>query len=714
LKRSTRWRSLATSALATRRKDVTGAVLVCVAILLLLSRVFSVSCSGAEPCVTLAELRDGAFLPEAAHLFDQNGELIAEVAGPLRRTLAAEEIPLLLADAFVAVEDRRFWEHGGVDALGVVRAALRNVRAGEIEEGASTIPMQLVRTLWAESLRDMGPWRRKIIEARTAPRLIGDLGHERVLLLYLNAIYLGNGIYGVERAAEHYFGTGVDSLTLGQLATLVGMTRAPELYDPRRHPERAREVRDVVLRTLADEGLITASEAESASRDLELAPLDSTLAERRRRTHLSAAVLRELRDVAPELAGRPGLRIHTTIDSRVQEEGTRAVEVQLAAIESGRYGPLEEGDSLAPLEAAAVALEPRTGAVLAWIGGRDFARSEFDRVEQGRRQVGSLVKPLLVATALEAGYGITDMVSADTVPIQTDRGPWLPADHVQETALPLREALVRSSNRAAAHLGESLGLEHVARLAERGGLGDPIPVLPSSAIGAFDASLLDVTAAYSAFGNGGVRVEPHLIRRIHGPDDSILWVRPDTQPPQRAMDERTAFVVLDAMRAVVDRGTGYQIRAAGYWGPAAGKTGTTNEGRDAWFVGLTPGMVAGIWIGYDRPGRIVQGRGGGDLAAPSWGAWMRALERTPRFVRAAWIPPSGVERVRYEEATGRVVSLGCDVQLGVGYHEAWVHEGRYERGGCGADRGWLRRLWRGIVPLDPQPVVERRNRPRRR
>jgi penicillin-binding protein 1A len=465
---------------------------------------------------------------------------------------------------------------------------------------------------------------------------------------------------------------------------------------------------------LAAEGIVTRAEADEASaRDLELAPLDPDFAGRRRRTHLTAAVMRELRVVAPDLAGQPGLRIHTTIDSRVQEEGRAALEAQLAAIESGRYGRLEVRDSLMTLEGAAVALEPRSGAVLAWIGGRDFARSEFDRVEQGKRQVGSLVKPFLVAAAIESGYGITDMVSADTVPIATDQGPWLPADHVQETELPLREALVRSSNRAAVHLGQSLGLERVARLAARGGLGDEIPLLPSSAIGAFDASLLDLATAYAPFGNGGLRVEPHLIRRIHGPDGSLLWERPGTGEPSRVFDERNAFVVLDALRAVVDRGTGNPIRASGYWGPAAGKTGTTNDGRDAWFVGLTPAMVAGVWIGYDQPRRIVPGRGGGDLAAPSWGAWMKALERTPRSVRAAWIPPSGVELVRYKEATGEVVDFSCDVQLGMGYHEAWVHAGRYRRAVCDAP-GWLRRLWRGIVPFEPQPIAATREKPGRR
>jgi len=657
-----------------------------------------VTCGRTPDCVSLRDLRAGARLPEAVRIYDAGGGLMAEVAGPLRHSLESDEIPELVADAFVAVEDRRFWDHDGVDAVGVLRAAVRNLRAGGIEEGASTIPMQLVRTLWAEPLRDVGPWRRKIIEARTAPRLIEDLGHERVLDLYLNAIYMGNGVYGIDRGAEQYFGVGVSDLTLGQLATLVGMTRAPEYYDPIRHPERATEVRNLVLSTLADAGLISEEErADAVARDLQVAADDSPLVERRRRTHVTAAVLRELREVAPELAGRPGLSVRTTIDPVVQAAGAEVLAAQIERIEAGRYGAFQRGDSAAPLEGAAVALEPQTGAVLGWVGGRDFARSEFDRVEQARRQVGSLVKPFLVAAALQDGYGITDLVSSDTVPIQTGEGPWLPADHVIETVLPLREALVRSSNRAAAHLGVALGLEQFARVAELDGLAPSVPALPSTSIGAFDASLLDMTAAYALFGNGGVRVEPHMIDRVDAPDGTTLWSRPDALAPTRVMDPATAFVVLDAMRAVVDRGTGYPVRGGGYWGPAAGKTGTTNDGRDAWFVGLTPGLAAGVWIGFDQPRPIVRGQGGGDLASPAWGAWMSALESTPRAVRAAWIPPSGVERVFYDGRTGQVVELSCGVGADSGLYEAWVSVGRFERRPCESP-GLLRRLWRRIAP----------------
>ncbi len=690
--------------LSRARRPVIAGVGVGLIAFVALARTFSVSCPDRSACVTLDELRRGAALPEALHLYDRDGALFAEVGGPIRRALSAEEIPDLLEDAFVAVEDRRFWEHGGVDGRGVVRAALRNLQEGGRAEGASTIPMQLVRTLWAESLRGAHPWRRKFIEARLAPRLIKDLGHERVLTLYLNAIYLGNGVYGVERASQYYFGIGVDSLSVGQIATLVGMTRSPESYEPFGHPERSLDVRNGVLLALMEAGLVTPEQAqEAATMGLELTRRRPPGPVTPERNHVTAAVTRELRRISTRLAAQPGLRIHTSIDSRMQVEGEAALEAQLAGIEGGRYGPYLRRDSTAVLQGAALALDARTGAVRAWVGGRDFSRSEFDRVEQSRRQVGSLIKPFLVAAAVERGYGIIDLVSSDTVPIATESGGWLPADHVEDTALPLREALVRSSNRAAAHLGAALGTQTVVSVAERAGLGE-VPALPSSSLGAFEASLLEMTAAYAAFGNGGLSVTPYLIERVEGPDAEVLWTRTEAEH-EPVIDPRAAFVVLDALQAVVDRGTGSAVRSAGYRGAAAGKTGTTNEGRDAWFIGLTPGVAAGVWIGFDQPREIVAGRGGSALAAPVWGTWMRKSSAQGIGGEGGWIPPAGVERVRYDPTTGEVLDRGCGRPLRADFPEAWVVSGSYEPQLCrGGLRGWLDGIWRGIAPRRPGPL----------
>jgi penicillin-binding protein 1A len=671
------------------------------------SSALSVSCDDQPACVTLSELHDGASLPEAIHIFDRTGAPLAHVAGPLRMALPEERYPEQIAAAFVAVEDRRFWQHEGVDFRGIFRAAMRNLSAGGVEEGASTIPMQLVRTLWAGSLKDVGPWRRKIIEARTAPRLIEELGHREVLRLYLNSIYMGDGLYGVEAAARHYFGTSVDSLNLAQMATIVGMTPAPEYLEPREHPERSRTRRDVVLGVLAQAGVVTEEEAEAARKR----PIETSTAPAlpRTRNHLTAAVTQAIREVAPELAGEPGLRVFTTIDTVVQAAGEQAIADQLERIESGSYGEFLVGEGEQALEAAGVALDPSNGAIRAWIGGRDFGRTQFDHVSQARRQVGSLIKPFIVAKALESGLGMMSLVATDSVRIDSREGAWSPADHVRELMLPIREALVQSSNRAAVNLGQSLGLGVVSQAGQEMGISAPIPRMPSSVIGAFEATLLDMTGAYAVFGNQGYRVTPYLIERIEDPLGRVLWSHTTPLERARPLDEATSFLVLDAMGDVVDRGTGWRVRAAGYRGPAAGKTGTTNEGRDAWFIGLVPDLVAGIWVGFDQPRTIVEDAGGGGvLAAPAWARWMSDVDEALDQPRAEWRVPLGLRQVRYNPQTGETVPDDCHSGAASQFVEAYIQEGRGHVRACpGSFRGFLDNIWRAIVPRDPEPVVGR-------
>ncbi len=668
---------------------------------------FSVSCVPRTPCVSLASLIDGASLPEAIHVLDRHGRPLADVEGPLRQALPDDSIPPLVANAFVAVEDRRFWSHGGVDGKGILRALAHNVAVGSIKEGASTIPMQLVRTLWGESLRDVGPWRRKVIEARTAPFLVKKLGHRKVLALYLNAIYMGHGLYGVEAAARYYFGVGAEALDLSQVATLVGITRSPETLDPVRHPDRARARRDVVLEVLATTGVVTREDAERAK------ILDLSTVEPQRglfaRSHLTAAVVRELRAVAPELTGRPGVRVETTIDPAVQSAAEGSLTETLDRIERGTYGRYRADDDV--LEGAAVALDPRTGAVRAWVGGRDFGRSEFDRVSQARRQVGSLVKPLLVAAALEDGMDILDLVSASSVPLDVP-GPvdWVPADHVDDPILPMREALIRSSNRAAVSLGRAVGVGRLRSVGRDAGISSPIPDVPSAFIGSFEASLLEMVRAYAVFGNGGARIEPHLVQRVLDADGIELWRRAPSASPPGVMTEITSFVVLDALRAVVDRGTGVSVRTVGYAGEAAGKTGTTNGGRDAWFVGLVPDLVAGVWIGFDRPRGIVAGANGGTLAGGTWGRWMARVDRALGSPRGAWVAPPGLIPIRYDPVTGDAAAVTCDPGPGQWFVEAWAPAARYSDRGCSSVlERLLRRFWHSLVPRRPAIIGEVRN-----
>lgn len=611
-------------------------------------------------CPTVADVASGRVFGEAIHIYDRVGAPLASVGGPRRRFVRYEEIPPLLRDGFVTVEDRRFWKHGGVDYHAVGRALVSNLAEGSVVEGASTIPMQLVRTIWSGPLSSVGPWRRKLIEARMAPRLVARLGHEGVLELYLNGIYLGDGTYGVGSAARHYFDRPLDSLDISQVALLVGLARTPGRYNPRLHPARAERRRNVVLSMMRHDGLISPLEEEFA-RARPVATTDSTSVSFQR-TYVTAAVRRELRHVAPELVGLPGLRVFTTIDAGIQRAAETALTEQLAAIEAGRYGtylgppPASAGDSTAAaerLQGAAIAVDSRTGGIQALVGGRDFGSSELDRSMQSRRQVGSLVKPFLLAAAYQDGFEPSDPVSTDTVLVQTDEGVWSPADHVAQDTIPLRQLVVQSSNRAAVRVGRQIGLQRLDGMARALGMRRSIARYPSSFLGAFEASLVEMTSAFAAFGNGGWQVRPHLITRVESAEGEVLYERFSDLTPVRALDPAIAWLVLDAMRGVVDHGTAWRVRRA-YQGAAAGKTGTSDGGRDAWFVGVRPGLAAGIWVGFDLPRPIVQGGSGGTLAAPAWGRWMAAIPDS-----LEWHAPEGVSVVRLNPATGQVLSAGC-------------------------------------------------------
>ncbi len=694
-------------------RDPRGRALLCLTfgvtfltLLTLVTRWLSVSCVPDTPCVTLRSLEKGGRLPEAIHIYDRYGHPLANVDGPLRRSLPPSRISSRLSGAWVAVEDRRFWSHGGVDLRGIVRAAARDLESGRVVEGASTIPMQLVRTLWGASLKGVDAWHRKIIEIHEAPILIRRLGHRRVLDLYLNSIYLGNGLYGVDAAARYYFGVSADSLDLAQLATLVGMTRTPGRYDPRRYPNRARRRRNVVLDVLAQAGLVSAQAADAAKAEkVTTIPAPSR---DDHRSYATAEVRRALRTAVPDLAGRPGLRVFTTIDPKIQRAGRRALRRQLEDIEAGYYGAIPHPDSTEPLEGAAVAIDPWTGAVRAWIGGRNFQRSQFDRVSEAKRQVGSLAKPFLVAAALEHGRGILDLVSSDTISVPVQNGVWSPRDHVKDTIMPMREALIHSSNRAAVHLGLSVGVGPMRSISREMGIDTPIRDVPSSFLGSFDASLLDMTTAFAAFDDGGLRVETHVLDSIAAPDGTILW---RYQPPiqrMRVISAATSFVVLDALRGVVDRGTARPVRATGYDGPAAGKTGTTDAVRDAWFIGLTPDMAAGVWIGFDRPRTIVPHGSGGVLAGPVWGRWMERVREQIGEDSLSWAPPPGVLSVRYDPTTGDVYDQDCRFGPASHYEDAYVRaDDELDMGSCpGGLYRWLDALWGTLHARKVRPLPD--------
>ncbi|HEY8470124.1 MAG TPA: PBP1A family penicillin-binding protein [Longimicrobiales bacterium] len=623
---------------------------------------------GLRGCPDVRLLR-GYVPAEASVVLDRHGEELIKLFRVRRVVVPLDSLPDYVPLAFVAIEDRRFFEHDGVDWTRAAGAAWANLQAGGIEEGFSTITMQLARNLFPEQLpareRTLG---RKLGEIHVARAIERAYDKDEILELYINQIYFGSGAWGVEAAAREYFGKPAAELALAEAALLAGIVRAPSRLNPRVNRDAALARRRLVLRRMAAEGYIDAAEAEEAA-DARL-----RLARGVRSQEMAAPYfLEEVRKIVEERFGEAvytgGLRIRTTLDRRVQAVAEAELERQLDEIEAGRYGRFrhprygerrEAGDTLQVatryLQGAVVVMDVATGDVLALVGGRDFDDSRFDRAVQAWRQPGSAFKPFVYAAAVEEGYPPTHILEDSPLRlVQAGGQVWAPRNFGggYSGPIPMREALVHSKNIATVRLALEIGIRDVVQTARRLGLSGPLPPYPSTAIGAGGVTLLEMTAAYTAFGGLGRRVEPRFILRVEDRAGRVLW-RPQVRARQ-VLHAGAAFLVLDMMRDVVDRGTGTAVRAAGFVGPAAGKTGTTNDATDVWFIGVTPSLAAGVWIGMDRPQPIVPGATGGRLAAPVWG---RVMRRLPRAAAPDWTPPPGVE-TRYVDATGAVLDPGC-------------------------------------------------------
>jgi penicillin-binding protein 1A len=617
---------------------------------------------GDERCPTVADLRSYR-PPEASRVLAVDGSLVADLSPQRRVVLDLRDIPPIVREGAVAVEDRRFWEHNGIDFRGIARSIWRNVTARSIREGFSTITMQLARTVFPERLPMSAKVERKICEVYLAHQVEREFGKREILALYLNQIYLGAGLYGVEAAAQGYFGVPAAQLDAAQAALLIGLAKSPEGYNPRRHPERALRRRNVVLGVMADAGVIEhATAAEARARPLGLAPPMEASGPA---PYYVAAVRRELQARFGPDADIMGYRIHTGLDPDLQRHARQALVGQIERIEGGTYGryshaagPGSATDSPV-LQGMIIVLDPHTGAVRALVGGRDFATSQFDRAFQARRQPGSAFKPLVFAAALEAGLPMTARLETSPVAIETAGSPvWRPGDHVADTiqSMSLRSALAVSSNNAAVRLGQWVGEQRVAALGHRLGLTTPIPPYPSIHLGSAEVIPAELVAAFATFGNGGYRVEPTLIQRVEDPRGNVVWKAPTSR--HQVLDAGVAFLTVSLMEDVVNGGTGASVRANGFMHAAAGKTGTTNEGKDVWFVGLTADLVAGVWLGFDRPRRIMPGGSGGRLAAPVWAEVMTQAYRT-RPAPRAWAPPANVVSAQIDMTTGYLATSQC-------------------------------------------------------
>jgi penicillin-binding protein 1A len=570
-----------------------------------------------------------------------------------------------LQRAVVAVEDHRFYYHPGIDPIGIARAVMRDVRAGSLVEGGSTLTQQLARTLFLSNARTYG---RKAKEAAIALLLEQQLTKTEILELYLNRVYLSAGVYGAETMSQHLYRKPARALTLAEAAFIAGLIRAPGALSPWSNYEGALGRSRTVLARMRQEGFITAAE-EAGARAVRPRVQPYRLARDVRAGWAKDYLRQQFRN---DFGGDhpPDWRVNTTIDPAVQSAAERAVAGGLARLK--RSG----------LEAALVAIDPSTGNILAMVGGADYRRSTFNRAVRGRRQPGSAFKPLVFAAALAHGFSpVSNIENLRAVSAPHDP-EWRPqtASGEQPETLTLRAALIESNNAAAAALQQEVGTRTVLRLAGDAGLRG-LPDVPSLALGSGNVSPLDLTAAYTVFPGQGERVRPRGIVAVIDANGAEV-LRRDVER-SRVVSDAVAFQMVSLLRDVVDRGTASAARSLGVRGPIAGKTGTTDQYRDAWFVGFSTSVVAGVWVGFDQPAPIAPEGYAARIALPIWADFMKRTA-TALPARAFPIPSS----VHGEELCS--VSYLRPVQECPVYTEYFKEGDNIPSGHCTVHRGTLR------------------------
>ncbi len=569
------------------------------------------------------------------------------------------QIPRDLADAIFAVEDKRFFAHHGVDPIRILGAALANLTPGGGLQGGSTLTQQLVKNYYLTSERTLS---RKAKEAVMALILESRYDKQEILEAYLNEIYLGqqgsSSIAGVGEAAKYYFSKDVGQLTLGESALLAGLIANPGLYNPYASVERARARRDLVLGLMLEQERITRAEHDRAVREPVLVG--------ERRHELNSApyfvdfVLQQLKQhYGDDALQREGYRIFTTLDMRAQRAARQALLDGIANLEKG-YPALKK--IAGQLEGAILVIDPQTGYVKALVGGRDYARSQFNRVTQALRQPGSTFKPFVYLTAFRAKtadgapYTTVTPISDDPFTLTSGGKNWTPSNYDGEThgLVTLRTALENSYNIATARLALDVGLKRIVDTARTVGIESPLRAVPSIALGAFEVTPLEMAVAYTTLANSGIRAEPLSIVQLVDPKGRQLEKRDIKM--KRVLDPESVYLVNSLLQGTFDRGTAAGARRLGYLQPAAGKTGTTSDYKDAWFVGYTPELLALTWVGYDdnRPLRLT----GAAAALPVWTRFM--LDYADGQARS-FSAPNDIVLVGIDPASGLLATPDCPV-----------------------------------------------------
>jgi len=627
-------------------------------------------------------------LPMESEVLDASGERIGYLHGEdVGLPVELEAVSPHFIRALIAREDSRFYGHDGVDHIGVVRAWLRNVREKRPVQGASTITMQLTRMTYGLTGKTI---HRKLLEMALARRIEEHYSKDEILSQYVNRIFLGTGMNGIEQAARGYFGKSSSDLTLPESAMIAGVIRAPNGLSPFRHYEAALGEMEDTLWRMEDEGMISREKAEelSGARPTVL-PQERWMEMLRRqskvsgKTYVLEMVEERLGELLPSLTGVGGLTVRTTFDSRLQEAAKGAVERRLGALEDSPGYPHptpadHSGGRPRYVQAAAVVLENYTGAMRAVVGGREFDHSAYNRAVRARRPMGSVFKPLVYGAAFERGLFPGVLISDGSI----ERGEiaWAPEEWRPENSdgvfgglRPAATGLVQSRNTMTVRVGEWAGFENVLAMMEHAGLAPAESADPSATIyiGTVGATVRDVASAYSSFATGGVRHRPYFVASVHDRDGSLLHRHEDEH--YRVLSPGAAWLTTSILERVLEEGgTGAGIREMGFEAPAGGKTGTTNDFEDAWFAGYTSRLSGGVWVGLDQPETIVEGAYGGRVAMPVWKDIMTEAQQLG-YEFGEFAAPEEVIEMQLCRRSGRLATEKCEAEGSV-YVEQVPHD----------------------------------------
>jgi 1A family penicillin-binding protein len=576
---------------------------------------------------------------QSTRILTRDSVVLGELALERRTPVELDSLPSYVPQAFVAIEDKRFYRHPGYDLMGYARA-VRNQLVGR-PGGGSTITLQLARHMFIEEVGFDQSFRRKLRELHVAVDLERVYSKDQILEAYINQINYDNGWYGIESASQNYFGKHATELNPAEAAMLAAVINRPAYYNPLKRPERARERRDLVLSLMADQGFLSDAEASRWQQQ----PLPESRA-RMGTAERAPYFVEWVRGILEDRFGSDlyskGYRVYTTLDVDLQERARAAMERGWARVEDQpdfrhpRYDEMPDSADFSSgttpyLQGMFIAVDPDSGDILAMVGGRDFEDSKFNRATQARRQPGSVFKPFVYTAAIASGIPASRTILDAPINVDMPDGSvWSPRNYTNDFRgeMTLRNALRASVNVVAVKLGMEVGLETVAQYAKRMGISSDIPRVPSLPIGVPAVLPIDVAEAYTAFANLGEKVEPRPILRVEGPDGSVVWeIEPERE---RVLEPEVAYVMVDMMKTVVNAGSGQSIRDpwrgnVPYALPIGGKTGTTNDATDVWFAGYTPDLLAVVWLGLDMPRPILPSAAGGTYAAPIWADFVRPI-----------------------------------------------------------------------------------------